>query len=37
MRSPIVGPAGNVEFLMHLSTEGDDVDCGPRIEEALQA
>lgn len=37
-RSPIQGPAGNTEFLMHLSAEsGDEPELTPMIDGALQS
>lgn len=37
IRSPIIGPAGNVEFLMHLrlGASGDDFDLSAAIDECL--
>lgn len=37
MRSPITGPAGNVEFLMHLALAGDEPDWDAALEAAMQA
>lgn len=36
MRSPITGPAGNVEFLMHLALAGDEPDWAAALEMAMQ-
>ena len=37
IRSPITGPAGNVEFLMHLALAGDEPDWDSILEAALAA
>ena len=37
VRSPITGPAGNVEFLIHLALAGDETDWNAAVERVLQA